>query len=1126
MLQTILILILLVVSVWGRLAQAVVLPDSDWLSQERSRLQSVESPSAEQKELRDAYADILDLIAETRRLQEREAQTRSFTQKVRQQIRQLDTESARLRSLPPKAVPDDDLETLENLLFQAETQLQSKRAEAERLRSDVQQQNEQPERLKQQILETEQALSEITAGSASSSLMTDQTVAESGLEEARTWLELARREVYEARLSQLREAFLAHPRRQAVLRGELELNELELARQEQYVEALRSKVLFDKLVRTKQLLQKAEQSAASIDQTSSSVLRAFAERSQTIGRQLVADNNLLVQVQSVRDSLTHALKRIEHRMARTRKKVEVAGLNRALGRVLLEERSLLPQSRQYRLPLDASRIADIGLRQIKFEEDLEQIRDRESYRRKLIARTGEDASAELRPQLDPLVTLRYELLEHGVGIESTLLELVTEVQLRRDQLNQEVEAYRRFLNQHLLWMRSAPAVNMEGVAQAPAQLFDIARVSWHASVWEEALDILTASPWIWGVFFIAVLVVYRKSYFKDILRQIREPLGKVQSDHLFFTLKALAITVLLSMPLAITLLVFAYPLQQASAGSPAEALGISLLVVAKLIFFVQLFRKLALPTGMLAVHFRWPEASVEAIYRASSVVLYTLAPLIFVATYVNSVNVAPDGSLQQLVLTGVLLTFCFVFARILKPRGASRFHYGRHHQLVPGSVVRLVRFILIGVPFILAVMALAGFTYSAGIVALRIADTVFLLLGILLVYELIVRWLSITRRKISYQQAMEKRAALLEKREAENAELNLAQNDKVDEPVIDVEEVSKGAHQSLTSVLMLACLVGLIWIWQDILPAFNIFDQFTVWEYTKEQGEVSRQIPVTLFDVLTAIVIFIIALLAARRIPALLEFAVLPRFDLSAGSHYAIKTLTSYGIVATGFLMTVSTLGASWSQIQWLAAALSVGIGFGLQEIVANFISGLIILFERPVRVGDIVTVGDTDGIVTRINIRATTIRNWDQKELLVPNKEFITNRLLNWTLSDSTLRIMISVGVAYGSDMDKTLAIIERIAPEQDGVLDDPEPIVSFEEFGDNALIVYLRVFINDMEKRFDVITGLHQTIYSELNKAGIVIAFPQRDVHLDSSKPLQLEWVNGPNAGEKTESRHDSFK
>jgi potassium efflux system protein len=201
-----------------------------------------------------------------------------------------------------------------------------------------------------------------------------------------------------------------------------------------------------------------------------------------------------------------------------------------------------------------------------------------------------------------------------------------------------------------------------------------------------------------------------------------------------------------------------------------------------------------------------------------------------------------------------------------------------------------------------------------------------------------------------------------------------------------------------------------------------------------------------------------------------------------------------------------NTIGAQWSQLQWLVAALGVGIGFGLQEIVANFISGLIILFERPVRVGDIVTVGDTDGVVTKIRIRATTIRNWDRKELLVPNKEFVTGRLLNWSLSDQMTRIVIVVGAAYGSDVDKAHELMRAAAEENENVLDDPHPVVSFEGFGDNSLTLLLRAYIDDLDLRIPTITALHKAINQKFNEAGIVIAFPQRDLHLDTNGPLHV--------------------
>jgi len=177
-----------------------------------------------------------------------------------------------------------------------------------------------------------------------------------------------------------------------------------------------------------------------------------------------------------------------------------------------------------------------------------------------------------------------------------------------------------------------------------------------------------------------------------------------------------------------------------------------------------------------------------------------------------------------------------------------------------------------------------------------------------------------------------------------------------------------------------------------------------------------------------------------------------------------------------------------------------------LQEIVANFISGLIILFERPIRVGDIVTVGDTDGIVTRIRIRATTIRTWDRKELLVPNKEFVTGRLLNWSLSDQITRLVINVGVAYGSDVQKAMRLISEAAEENHRVLRDPKPSVVFDGFGDNALSLTLRCFVGNVDDRLDTISEIHQAVNQKFNEAEIVIAFPQRDLHFDPRQPLEI--------------------
>jgi potassium efflux system protein len=195
--------------------------------------------------------------------------------------------------------------------------------------------------------------------------------------------------------------------------------------------------------------------------------------------------------------------------------------------------------------------------------------------------------------------------------------------------------------------------------------------------------------------------------------------------------------------------------------------------------------------------------------------------------------------------------------------------------------------------------------------------------------------------------------------------------------------------------------------------------------------------------------------------------------------------------------------------VQWLVAALGVGIGFGLQEIVANFISGIILLFERPIRPGDIISVSGFDGTVLKINPRATVIETFDRKEVMVPNKELITGVVNNWSLSSSTLRGVIPVGVAYGSDVHQAIAILYEVAQDNPRVLEDPAPMVTFEDFGDNALTLWLRCYgTSDYLKLW---TDLRTEIYDRFNAAGIGIAFPQRDVHLDASAPIPVQVVGG---------------
>ncbi|MGH7128490.1 MAG: mechanosensitive ion channel domain-containing protein, partial [Planctomycetaceae bacterium] len=258
--------------------------------------------------------------------------------------------------------------------------------------------------------------------------------------------------------------------------------------------------------------------------------------------------------------------------------------------------------------------------------------------------------------------------------------------------------------------------------------------------------------------------------------------------------------------------------------------------------------------------------------------------------------------------------------------------------------------------------------------------------------------------------------------------------------------------------------------------------------------------PVTVANLALAVLVVVLTFVAAGNLPGLIELLLLKRLPLDAGLRYAISSLARYSLVLVGLFLACYTVRISWSNVQWLAAALTFGLGFGLQEIFANFVSGLIILFERPVRVGDVVTIEGVSGVVTRIRIRATTITDWDRKEFIVPNKEFITGRLLNWTLSDQMNRIVINVGVAYGSDVEKARELLLQAAREQPAILADPAPMATFEGFGDSALNLVLRAYLPTMDSRLQVIHELHSRIHVLFREAGIEIPFPQHDLHVRS--------------------------
>jgi potassium efflux system protein len=255
---------------------------------------------------------------------------------------------------------------------------------------------------------------------------------------------------------------------------------------------------------------------------------------------------------------------------------------------------------------------------------------------------------------------------------------------------------------------------------------------------------------------------------------------------------------------------------------------------------------------------------------------------------------------------------------------------------------------------------------------------------------------------------------------------------------------------------------------------------------------------VSLGDVLAFALTVWLAFLVSSFVTFLLEEDVYPRLQLAPGLPYAASTLLRYTILLIGFLVALAALGVDLNKVTILGGAFGVGIGFGLQNVVNNFVSGLIVLFERPVRVGDAVQIGDLLGEMRRIGMRSSTVRTVEGAEVIVPNSQLVSDKVTNWTHSDRMRRIDVAVGVAYGSAPDAILDLLLRVARADPDVLPRPAPLALFLGFGDSALQFELRVWTDSFERWLEVKSALGVALYAALRDAGIDIPFPQREVRL----------------------------
>lgn len=861
--------------------------------------------------------------------------------------------------------------------------------------------------------------------------------------------------------------------------------------------------------------RRALDSIADIDPAIRDRAIAIASENAKLAEQRTGADGVAGKIEAARDDLEDAkaqARALDESYQAILNRVKVTGFNTAVSLQLRDLKRNLPSLRQVRKQMrsvaEESAQSEIELQEIRdrqraiasFEQDLdEDLRSLDS------SRTDYERN-RIRQSFSDLLQSQRSLFDALSRDYQTYLGALFELSAEMAKLEKQTVQLTDYVDSNVLWSRGAPAwqtsVLSDTVATAAA-LGDLETWTGIASLMRLDAKQNTALYLFFCLFLLTAVLIRR--VLRNRLRELGRRASNKRETHFSQTVAALILTGVLAVigPLFVALAAWRLSVAAESV-ELARAVASGLYSAVWLYIALAASRQLLAREGLVECHFGFGARHVNAARRHVSALMLSGLPAFSLVFLCESQPVESwKESVGRFAFVAGLLVLALIALRLPSIIRRAMQEAGRTNWLADFRWGRVFLYLLLsGAPLALAGLAVFGFYYTALQLALRLFQTYAVLIVIFLLSALARRWLLVARRKLAIEQARRRREAL--KTEGESPEL--LQQDEVDIVKVDA--------QSQTIIRVAAgfgVLLGVWFIWTDVVPALRVFDRFVLWRTSETLQETAegpdgktttevREIPVdvTVSDLGLAVVIVVLTFVAVRNLPGFLEMAYLKR--LGAGERYATLAVIRYALIGIGGAVAFSVIGVGWSKIQWLVAALGVGLGFGLQEIFANFVSGLILLFERPIRVGDTVTLGGVSGTVTRIQIRATTIMDWDRKELVVPNKEFITGQLINWTLSDTVTRVVIPVGVAYGSDTQKVIRILLELAASHAEVMKEPGPQAIFLGFGESTLNFELRVFCERLDTRVDIVHDLHMAIDAAFRAAGVEIAFPQRDLHIRS--------------------------
>jgi potassium efflux system protein len=835
---------------------------------------------------------------------------------------------------------------------------------------------------------------------------------------------------------------------------------------------------------------------------------------------------------SLYESHQSRLKVLQEQFETAQKRVSLAELTDTIGLALRTQRLNLPKAGEYVSDSDERqiRMGEINERMIALSPMLRELADPGALAEQMMASIDYLSYANrslLELKIRELITGRIDIIEKLKSSYDRISKLLQDIEFTEQKLVTTAGDFGELLDRHLLWIRSSKPVRIGDIEKLKVSL------GWffQSNFWKQFFADMARSvrrdtaTWAIGVL-LGLLLILSRGWSKRKLDLIAEGIERQVEDSFLLTIKALGLTIMLACAWPFLIAFPAYQLtrlQQLHQFSTAIAGG--MIYVAIPLVVLTLFYNICRKHGLAQTHFQWPESA----RRTLKANLAWFTPVFaFSSFFLGASAIISDHEysdvLGKLAILIQGLTVSLYAARILSFKGGvvsvliEKYPHGWWCRLR-----HLWYALTILMPLLIIFLAMMGYFYSALEIRILVRNTIGLILVLFIFECLVLRLLTLAHRRIAWEKAVlaqqQQKKAAADTDSGPTSASGEQGSLSLEEFSIGIKTIDVQTRTLLNLVIYIVAVVGVWAIWEPAFPALGIFQDIHLWSYTTVINGSTETVPVTLANIAISAMAIVITIIAVRNLPGLLEMILLNRLPLDPGARYAYSTVSRYVLTAVGILVVLNGLGIQWSKLQWLIAALSVGLGFGLQEIVANFISGLIVLFERPFRLGDTVTVGQVHGTVTRIRIRATTIMDWDRKELIVPNKEFITGQLINWTLTEELVRIKIPIGIAYGSDTDLAEQILLKAAKTNPLVVKSPEPQAVFLSFGDNALGFELRIHIKNINDWIPMLHDMNRTIDKEFRKAGITIAFPQRDVHLDATDPLEVRVVSKPSVSETVE-------